>query len=1490
MGFFLERAGNKRNTPLKKGLISLFVLAIVVLGRINPTTYADAVSYENMFNWQNASPSSGELPAERMFASMVYDEAHDQMILFGGGDQTSRNVRNDMWIWDSGSQSWANVTPPGMTASGSEHWPQARSYAAIAYDKANRNVVLFGGVIDAAPTAVSDTWIWDGTTWNKQNPAASPRPLDSSSMIFDEISGQVILFGGMASPSRDVFNETWAWNGSNWKQLSPAASPSPRQAAGIAFDEVKHQVVLFGGDNGSDNFNDTWIWDGQTWNEQQPAVSPPGRSYSAMVNDGFRTVLFGGSYNQYDDTWVWDGDTWTNVDGAVSPPGRIGPAMAFNNRLNQIVLFGGRGTSSGLLNDTWVINHPYVTGVEVAATIRAAQELSDWSYGFTTGSTLSLAKDKDTITLLAPSSTIFPAEADHYSINDVPLAAAPDVQGGNLVTITVPQDISVSSGVLVKVTGVTNPQPGSYAADHFKVSTSVEWGAGMPQQGLNFLKPFAVELKASQSTVDMHESLNVTGQVTDAQGQGIAGATVHLLADSGRFSPAEVRTDVQGQFSSVYQAPEFPGNVQITAYVGSSPDQGVSAALQIRIHDNEPPVISLRGDNPMRIEVKSTFSDPGATAFDTQDGNLDGAVSAAGTVDTGTLGSYMRTYSVQDKGGNTATVTRDVYVVDTTAPALSLLGESEIMLKQGAVFTDPGAAALDNYDGDITSQITVTGAVYSNTAGTYLLKYSVRDSSGNAAEAERQVIVYDGDSPVITLVGGRSITIEAGSSFMDPGAAASDQQDGDLTDAITVTGSVNTSLLGSYELIYSVADKAGNYASVTRNVYVADTTKPVLTLLGGYSMFVLQGSPFTDPGATATDNYDGDITSQITVTGAVYTQTIGTYERIYQVRDSSGNVASAVRSVTVYDGDSPVITLLGSSPLSIEVGLPFNDPGASAYDRQDGDLTDAITVTGGVNTSLLGSYELIYTVADKSGNYASVTRNVYVADTTKPVLTLLGNPSLTLTQGTTFTDPGASASDNYDGDISGQITVAGSVNTYEPGIYTLVYQVSDSSGNRSEASRVITVKRKNDSDSGSGSHSGNVTSPQEVLTWEDVLINHTDESNTQLTVDPDKLQRFIQQQNLPLELPFIAGQPGVDVTVQLPFSILETLSSAEPRAVLWISSANGGYQIPLKSLDLPAMAEEYDTSYDRIALAIHIDQADNTSEALWQKAFLNQDIDLLSEIVHLQLSIEVNRQQTSMTGSDELRIQPFLIVHTAESLSGPWTGVALLPQQDPIRFASAELGIKDGKQLILLKHQLNGSFAIVHHTARFDDINPHWAGDDIRLLASRFIMQGVSDHRFEPEAPITRAEFTALLVRSLELPLTHGDSAYPDVLPTAWYADEIGAAVKAGWIHGYEDGMFHPLEAISREEMAVILADVLQRSDRDRNQMAAMRSEQADAVLSPFADTDDIPAWSRLSIAELVHRGLLQGRSSAAIAPSEHATRAEAAVLIKRFLEYLDIL
>ncbi len=162
---------------------------------------------------------------------------------------------------------------------------------------------------------------------------------------------------------------------------SDDAVPSPRSGFALAFDQVRSELVLFGGSDSSNvRLNDTWIWDGTTWNTEA-AEGPPARSDAFVAYDAARgeTVVFGGLTDDglSGDTWTWNGNRWRLADTLGPSPRQLG-MMAFDAATQSVVLFGGSGPGRERLGDTWTWDGSSWTEIETleAPTPRGAHQMS----------------------------------------------------------------------------------------------------------------------------------------------------------------------------------------------------------------------------------------------------------------------------------------------------------------------------------------------------------------------------------------------------------------------------------------------------------------------------------------------------------------------------------------------------------------------------------------------------------------------------------------------------------------------------------------------------------------------------------------------------------------------------------------------------------------------------------------------------------------------------------------------------------------------------------------------------------------------------------------------------------------------------------------------------------------------------------------------------------------------------------------------------------
>ncbi|MBP8128162.1 MAG: DUF5011 domain-containing protein [Candidatus Hydrogenedentes bacterium] len=481
------------------------------------------------------------------------------------------------------------------------------------------------------------------------------------------------------------------------------------------------------------------------------------------------------------------------------------------------------------------------------------------------------------------------------------------------------------------------------------------------------------------------------------------------------------------------------------------------AAREVQVVDDTPPALMLLGGNPSYVECGALYVEPGAVATDACAGDLTASIDVTGTVDTTIPATYEIAYSVSDTAGNESSRARTVIVRDTTAPQLLLIGSASISLECGGTFADPGATADDACDGDLTAAIQTTGTVDPATAGQYTITYRVADSGGKTAQLSRTVRVQDTAAPAVTLLGAESIGVECGGALNDPGATAFDVCEGDLTERIVLEDDIDLHRAGTYARAYVVTDAAGNEARAERTFVVADTTPPRLVPLGATPLFVPCGEPYAEPGVSALDACDGDLGASVQTTGEVDTAMPGEYILTYDVRDGAGLTAQATRRVIVADGDAPEITLLGANPLVLECPAPFTEPGFAAQDACGGDFTAQVTVTGSVNAASPGTYALTYSVADGAGNRAAAVREVVVADSAAPELTLLGPNPVTVACGAPWIDAGATAQDACDGNLTNRIQVTDPPDTRAPGVYRVSYSVSDSTGNTATVEREVIV-------------------------------------------------------------------------------------------------------------------------------------------------------------------------------------------------------------------------------------------------------------------------------------------------------------------------------------------------------------------------------------------------------------------------------------------------
>ena len=508
--------------------------------------------------------------------------------------------------------------------------------------------------------------------------------------------------------------------------------------------------------------------------------------------------------------------------------------------------------------------------------------------------------------------------------------------------------------------------------------------------------------------------------------------------------------------------------------------------------DTTAPVVTLTGAASVTVVVGGTYTEAGATS----DGGE--TVTPSGTVDVNTAGVYTVTYSASDTAGNTGTATRTVTVsapADTTAPVVTLTGAASVTVVVGGTYTEAGATS----DGGET--VTPSGTVDVNTAGVYTVTYSASDTAGNTGTATRTVTVSapaDTTAPVVTLTGAASVTVVVGGTYTEAGATS------DGGETVTPSGTVDVNTAGVYTVTYSASDTAGNTGTATRTVTVSvpvGTAVPVITLIGAASVTVGVGGAYTEAGATS----DGGET--VTTSGTVDINTVGVYTIKYSAINAAGNAAvEVVRTVNIVEvaaGENfgkvttytnIATTLIGQVTIdgeaagvgdvvAIYVGEELRGKQGVIINGGYAWLNVQVHSVGGEETAAFKVYDAstgvthndidLSVVIQPEGEVGSFGEPLMIkvvgagqTDTTAPVIALNGDEVVSVGVGLTYSDAGASASDNVDGDLTALIVLESTVDIESLGSYTVTYNVSDSAGNA--AVEVVRAVNVIEADSGGG--------------------------------------------------------------------------------------------------------------------------------------------------------------------------------------------------------------------------------------------------------------------------------------------------------------------------------------------------------------------------------------------------------------------------------------
>jgi len=266
------------------------------------------------------------------------------------------------------------------------------------------------------------------------------------------------------------------------------------------------------------------------------------------------------------------------------------------------------------------------------------------------------------------------------------------------------------------------------------------------------------------------------------------------------------------------------------------------------------------------------------------------------------------------------------------------------------------------------------------------------------------------------------------------------------------------------------------------------------------------------------------------------------------------------------------------------------------------------------------------------------------------------------------------------------------------------------------------------------------------------------------------------------------------------------------------------------------------------------------------------DVHAAGAILNFSLSISAGKDN-SVLKLDRFEQPLTMTLNVDTGMNNDLIGMYLISSDGLIKYIGGTT--QDGKLVADLPS--NGVYGPLSYDMSFSDVaGTHWAAPVLKLLAAKHIVEGTGTAQFAPDKPITRAEFAAMIARSLRIEATgQAETTFTDIGAADWYRGAIQAISEAGIVNGRSASSFDPKATITREEMAAILVRAYEYSRGKGNSVEAVAA---------FADQASVSSWAQEAVAEAHALGLITGRANGHFAPQSQTTRAEAAQVVARLI------
>ena len=382
-----------------------------------------------------------------------------------------------------------------------------------------------------------------------------------------------------------------------------------------------------------------------------------------------------------------------------------------------------------------------------------------------------------------------------------------------------------------------------------------------------------------------------------------------------------------------------------------------------------------------------------------------------------------------------------------------------------------------------------------------------------------------------------------------------------------------------------------------------------------------------------------------------------------------------------------------------------------------------------------------------------------------------------------------------------------------------------------------------------------------------------------------KAQTQINQTDAPIVFIAFNNPAHESVQFKLSSSVLATAALSKPNTIVSLQTNDGEYSLPLSIINFAAISQGLGATDANAVIQVNISTVDTDINAKIKVNAQNIATSQLGNAIEFSVTATGNGKTIELNQFGSTYVDRSIVL-TVPVDAARSTVVLYDPSTGQFSFVPAVFNKQaNGSTKITFKRNGNSIYTVLSSTKTFNDINKHWAKSDIELLSSKLVVKGTTDSSFSPDNKITRAEFAALLVRSLGLTSNAGSTTFADVKSTDWYAGAINAAVQAKLVDGFTGNSFKPNDTITREQMAVMISRAITAVGK-ANDTSVIPNQ----ALAKFKDKASISSWAQMAVAQSVDANIITGMTHETFVPSANASRAQAVVMLKRLMQHVEFI